>query len=235
MPISVSCPCGARFSVRGEWAGRRSVCPQCGATLAVEAGGAYVVEQPAKKAGAKFAQRMKNQPRYKPGLWDFISPYLAMWKVRLAIALAILVPTLTTLVRLGPVKAREEWAQMSPRVENDIRDVMHKGMVDHIEKAWTQVNIGYESAFSKPREMPTIEGLVLDAPTIMFSAPEKVSFRGTVSMAIPGKGGKAISMDMRGVCFTKARRVEGEISLGEPGEATLKISGHIADGAVVME
>lgn len=232
MPSSVSCPCGARFSVKGEWAGRRSVCPQCGATLAVEAGGAYVVEQPAKKAGAKFAQRMKNQPRYKPGMWDFISPYLAMWKVRLAIALAILVPTLTMLVKLGPVKAREEWAQMSPRVENDIRDVMQKGMAEHVEKAWIEVSGGNEAVFPKPREMPVIDALVVDAPTIMFRAPDKVSFRGSVMMVIPGKAGKGSSMNMHGECFIKTRRVEGEISLGE---GTLKIAGHIADGAVVME
>jgi hypothetical protein len=202
--------------------------------------GAPPVEQsrPARAPAIGLPPGYRARPRSKQAQVRFaISP-----KMMLLIGAFIVIPTVIWIVKAGPVRARDQWQVLEPQARKDIEDVVDKALADREEAAWQgfvadlgSASEGGGKAVARPRYVPRVNTLLIDSPTFMWNVPEKVPFQGRIGqfmIAGISAAGKPQLMDLRGVYYTRARRVEAEMQMDH---APVNVRGRIVAGAVVME
>ncbi len=261
MAIAVECGCGARFKVKDELAGRRGKCPKCGGVLMIEAAAipaepAYDMDdappersapaakpqaaatavaqaRPAKSPAMGIPRGRRLQPKQAP------TRFAISGKMIMLIAAFIVIPTVIWIVKAGPVHARDQWQAIGPQADDDIKDVVNKALADQenagLKSLAESLGDGADVSKFRPKYTPTVGTLLVDAPTIMWSVPEKVPFQARIGQYLAvgiSAAGKPQLMNVHGFYYTKTRRVEAEVEMnGTP----IKVMGRVVDKTVVMD
>src|SRR5882724_7811506 len=109
MAISVVCDsCGKRLNIKDELVGKKVKCPACKTVFTASPSGAVRVKPKApKEKGPKVSIS-----------WGFVS----------MIALAVAVVGIIVLIVFGPVRAKHQWDPMAEQAEQQVRDVVERGL-----------------------------------------------------------------------------------------------------------
>jgi hypothetical protein len=192
MPISVTCKCGKKLKVKDEWAGKRWKCPTCSATFQIPAPGIVAVKgKPKREAKAPAIH-------FSPTAIVFIS-------------LAVLIPTLIFLARIGPIKAQHDWDRISEQADYDVRDVMTRAL-----QAWLSIHTDYNPR--DPRLAPTASSPTFAVTAWMFSVPDPVGFIGKTREGI-----------YHGLYGTRSGEIDAQMLCG--GQE-VHVTGHVRNGNI---
>jgi hypothetical protein len=159
MPIVVACSCGKQFRAKDEHAGKRLRCPGCGQPLAIPGGAAPAAGLPTTKhsfgAGPQKPQ---------PGL--HISLSAGQWVL---VGIAILIPAFVLFVKLGPLKARDDWNRISSQAEYDIMDVTGKALRSIVPPV-------------RGHPPPSVKSVAFMTTGLVLSVPNDIGFTGMSSV-----------------------------------------------------
>src|SRR6266850_2394155 len=177
MAISVICDnCGKRLNVKDELVGKKVKCPACKTPFTASPSGSIRVKPKGpKEKGPKVAIS-----------WGFIS----------MIAGAVLVVGLIVAIIFGPVKAKKDWDPMAEEAENDVRDVVERGLQVHMER------IGLWSPGDKG-QAPNIHEVHMLWDMIVMGLPEHIRFKGTTTEG-----------EYTGTFNTKTQEVVADVEIG---------------------
>jgi hypothetical protein len=195
MPIVVACSCGKQFRAKDEHAGKRLRCPGCGQPLTIPGGGGAAAAAGLPTTKHSFGAGPQKQ---QPGL--HISFSAGQWVL---IGIAILIPAFVIFIKLGPLKARDDWNRISSKAEYDITDVTGKAIRSLVPPVR-----GHPPPSVKSVAFMTVGGL-------MMSVPDDIGFTGMSDV-----GG------FKGHYFPKTGEVEVELT--HWGQA-LKITGRVKE------
>jgi hypothetical protein len=204
MPISITCTgCQSVLKVRDELLGKRIKCPKCGASFT------------ASQAAATVRNKESNQ---KAGHGIHLSPGVIMFLCAL-----IFIPGTLLFWKLGPGKVRQQWAELEPKAEENVKDVVDRGL---------QAYLSQHGRFdpSKPHLTPQAHDVVFIISPMPFSMPEKVGFAGITTEGA-----------MTGRYFPATGQIEADVEIGgqgfpgavnRHGDKTISVAGQIKDGNV---
>jgi len=204
MAISVICDnCGKRLNVKDELVGKKVKCPACKTPFTASPSGAIRVKPKGpKEKGAKVAVS-----------WGFVS----------MIAGAVLVVGLIVAIVFGPVKAKKDWDPMAEEAENDVRDVVERGLQAHMDR------VGLWSPGDKG-QAPVIHEVHMLWDMMVMGLPERIRFKGTTTEG-----------EYTGTFNTKTQEVVADVEIGghvvpgvgeasKHGDTTIKVNGWNKDG-----
>jgi hypothetical protein len=154
MAISVVCDnCGKRLNVKEELVGKKVKCPACKTAFTASPSGAIRVKKVDKgKSGAVAIS------------WGFVS----------MIAGGIAVVGLVLMIVFGPVRAKGKWDPMAAKAEDDIRDVVERGLQVEMERK------GEWSPGAKG-QAPNVFEVHMLWDMMVMSLPEFIKFKGTTT------------------------------------------------------
>ena len=206
MPISVTCQCGKALRLKDEWVGKQAKCPGCGVTFMVPAMGGPV--KPVTTVAGPELYGSRQRPQEKEGIGSAIS---LSPKVITFLIVAVSVPVLIYLVKIGPVAARNQWEIISPKAESDITDVVTKAI---------QAESHFNTA--EARHAPGVQAVTMDA-TIIYRVPEVVGFSGRSSNGF-----------FNGKYNTKTGEVTAAVPRGWSA-GTMVVTGRVKNGKIDAE
>ena len=203
MAISVVCDtCGKRLNVKEESVGKKVKCPACKNPFVASPSGAIRVKKVEKGKAAKVSIS-----------WGFIG----------MIAGGVAVLGIILLIVFGPVRAKKEWDPMSAKAENDIRDVVERGLQVAMERKgeWSQGDKG---------QAPTVNEVLMLWDMMVMGLPEHIKFKGTTNQG-----------EYTGTYNTRTLEVNAEVELGGHvvagtgeaqvhGDTKAKVRGYNKDG-----
>src|SRR5688572_13898707 len=116
-----TCPkCKKQLKVRDELIGKKLRCPGCGNTF--DAGA---------PAAATGKQATRYDPSKKPTKAD--GPKVAInWGPIVGIAAVVLVIIGIAMLYFGPVKTKNEWEAIGSKAQDDVEEVVSKGLQAHM-------------------------------------------------------------------------------------------------------
>ncbi len=126
--------------------------------------------------------------------------------VMLACAL-VGVPLLIVLVKIGPVRAMDQWKDLEPAIRDYTYDVVRTVCMEQYK------GIVFDE-FMRP---PKVTNVMIDGPIMMFTLPNEVPIQGTSTEG-----------HFRGTYFTREKRFEIDINVGGDFQ-TIKVESHVDD------
>ncbi|HEY1921467.1 MAG TPA: hypothetical protein VGG44_01780 [Tepidisphaeraceae bacterium] len=189
MSIEVSCECGKRFTVGDQFAGKRGRCKACGRTVTVPAilptryPHALADEQipeakiaaqpqaaetrgPALPAYPSFHRPGRGPAQQSASARIHVSP-----KIVLLVLLAITIPAGIYLINQGPVKARNELAQIEPTAEGNITTQITRA----IQYVYAAFAFGDDEMGTQRHKSLNV---VFEDPVIMMHLPDSLQIQG---------------------------------------------------------
>jgi hypothetical protein len=202
MSISVVCDnCGKRLNVKDELVGKKVKCPGCKSGFTASPSGAIKVKKVEKGKAAKVSIS-----------WGFIS----------MIGLGVGVIGFILLIVFGPVRAKNQWDPMAAEAEQDVRDVVERGLQVHMDRKnlWSPGDKG---------QAPTLHEVHMLWDMMVLGLPEEIKFRGTTT-----EGGYT------GTFNTQTQEINAEVEIGggvvpgsgevtKHGDTTIKVRGYNKD------
>lgn len=206
MPVTVSCTgCGKQLTVKDEFVGKRLKCPQCGATFTASAAQA---RSPGKQTDAT--------PRIhlSPGIIALI-------------ATVVIIMSTLLMWNLGPGKVRAQWDKMHAQAEDDIKDVVGKGL-----QAYMSTHGSYDpsSAHAEPHAID----LTFIMSPLPFTMPETIAVAGTTTQGgfagkyHPNSGEVDVEVEIGGISLPGA-------GVQRHGDTHIQVTGRNKAGAVTVE
>ena len=205
MPVSISCTgCGKMLTVRDELIGKRIKCPQCGARFT---------------AAQAIAESRQKQSVGGIGHRIHISPTVIM-----VIVAVLLIPGGLLFWKLGPGKARQQFNEMLPKIDEDVKDV-----VDRALQAWLSQHEVFDPLH------PHLAPKTLDVQYVFgympITVPTKLHFAGLTTQGL-----------MVGDYFTHTGEIQVDVEIGgmatsgllvRHGNKVIKVAGHVTNGEVI--
>jgi hypothetical protein len=176
MAISVVCDnCGKRLNVKDELIGKKVKCPACKSAFTASPSGALKVKKIEKGKQAKVSIS-----------WGFIS----------MIALGVGVVGLIVAIVFGPVRAKNQWDPMAAEAEQDVRDVVERGLQVHMDRMglWSPGDKG---------QAPMLHEVHMLWDLMVMGLPEHIKFKGTTTEG-----------EYTGTFNTKTQEVVAEVEIG---------------------
>jgi len=204
MAISVVCDsCGKRLNIKDELVGKKVKCPACKTAFTASPSGAVRVKPKApKEKGPKVSIS-----------WGFVS----------MIALAVAVVGIIVLIVFGPVRAKHQWDPMAEQAEQQVRDVVERGLQVGMDRLnlWSPGDKG---------QAPMLNEVHMLWDMMVMGLPELIHFKGTTTEG-----------EYTGTYNTKTQEVLADVEIGGhvvggTGEATrhgdkiVKVKGYNKDG-----
>src|ERR1051325_5157844 len=204
MAILVVCDnCGKRLNVKDELVGKKVKCPACKTAFAASPSGAVKVKPKGPKEKAAKVSIS----------WGFVS----------LIAGAVAVVGFIVAIVFGPVRAKKQWDPMNEKAEEQVRDVVERGLQVAMDRSnlWSPGDKG---------QAPQINEVHMLWDMMVMSLPELIHFKGTTTEG-----------EYTGTYNTKTQEVLADVELGGhvvagTGEATVhgdkkvKVKGWNKDG-----
>ena len=191
MPIVVACDCGKQFRARDEDAGKRGRCPGCGQPVLIPSGDAT-----AGRAAHPMASKRKWAGSDKPTPGLSIGLSTGAWVM---IGFAVLVPAFVIFLKLGPIKARDDWNRISDQASTDITDVM--------------LRVLQAEAGPRPAHQPNVRSVAFMEIGISMSVPDIVGFTGMTTAG-----------SFKGLYHTHTGEVEADY---EGAKVTGRVKNHV--------
>lgn len=203
MAISVVCTnCGKRLNVKDELVGKKVKCPACKTGFT------------ASPSGAIKVKKMEKGPVGKVSIsWGFVSMIVG----------GVAVVGLILAIVFGPVRAKNEWDPMAAKAEDQVRDVLERGLQVHMER----IGLWFPGAKGQP---PTIHEVHMLWDMFVMGLPEHIKFKGTTSEG-----------EYTGTYNTKTQEVVADMEIGgvvvpgvgeaaKHGDTKIKVNGFNKDG-----
>ncbi|HEX8523438.1 MAG TPA: hypothetical protein VF669_14390 [Tepidisphaeraceae bacterium] len=207
MAISCTCECGKALRLKDEWVGKQAKCPGCGITFLVPAMGGPVRALQTVGGGAEmWGSRQRPQEKEGVGASISMSPMMITW-----IVIAIAVPVIILLIKIGPVAAQKKWTAMQDEVESNITSVVTRAI---------QSQARFNTAES--RHAPGVQAVTMDANVIMY-VPEWVRF-----------SGRSTNGMFNGRYNTKTGEVEADVPMFL-SKNLMHVTGRVKNGATEAE
>jgi len=204
MAISVVCDsCGKRLNVKDELVGKKVKCPACKTAFTASPSGAIKVKPKGPKEKAAKVSIS----------WGFVS----------MIALAVAVVGIIVAIVFGPVRAKNQWDPMNEKAEQQVRDVVERGLQVEMERLslWSPGDKG---------QAPQIYEVHMLWDMMVMSLPELMHFKGTTTEG-----------EYTGTYNTKTQEVLADVEIGghvvagtgeaqRHGDKKVKVKGWNRDG-----
>src|SRR5688500_1716047 len=217
MAMSVRCPgCGKQLNVRDQMLGKRLKCPGCGNTFTADA-------TTAAPAGAVPGARPTKDPRGEsrtPKL--HVSPGVIIFAL-----VAIALPTIFFVWRVGPGRVRAEWQKLEPIAAEDVKDVVTRAI-----QAYMSREGGFDPG--KSHQAPHALDITFVFSPMPWSMPERVGFAGSSTQGAfsgtyrPASGEVVAKVEVGGFALAGA-------GVGRRGDTVLNVTGRNKDGQVTVE
>jgi hypothetical protein len=201
MPISCTCQCGKALRLKDEWVGKQAKCPGCGISFVVPALGGPVKEATTVIGAEVWGSRQRPQEKAGAGASFSMSPTVITFLV-----IAILVPLIIVLIKVGPVRAQRQWREIEPDAESAITTVVTRAIQSESE---------FNTAES--RHAPGVQAVTMDA-TVITHVPEWVKF-----------SGRSTSGFFNGRYNTKTGEIEADVPKSFD-KGTMRVTGRVKDG-----
>ena len=224
MAMTATCPgCGKQLNVRDELLGKRLKCPGCGNAFTADA----TTAAPMGAAPAAAARFIPGSPRGKdprgqrtPKL--HVSPGVIIFAL-----VAISLPTIFFVWRVGPGKVRAEWVKLEPIASDDVKDVVTRAIQSHLSQ-----HGGFDP--SKSHRAPHAHDVRFVFSPMPWSMPQRVGFAGTSTDGAfsgnyqPRTGEIEAKVEVGGFALQGA-------GVGKRGDVTLNVTGRNKNGVVTVE
>lgn len=205
MPMSVSCTgCGSKLTVRDELLGKRIKCPKCGER--------FTATQAAATARVKDnAGTLSHRVHISGGM---IAMILAI----------ILIPGGLMFWKFGPGKARAQFMEMLPKMDDNVRDVVDRAL-EAYESQHAVLNA------MRARQTPHLHGVNYKLGYMPVSMPRQIPFGGLTTEGV-----------IIGTYTPATGEVQADLEIGgsaQPdlllrhGSTVIKVAGHMEGGNVV--
>ena len=204
MAILVVCDsCGKRLNVKDELVGKKVKCPACKTAFTASPSGAVKVK--AKGPKEKAAKVSIS--------WGFV----------FMIAGAVAVVGIIVAIVFGPVRAKNQWDPMNEKAEQQVRDVVERGLQVAMDRMnlWSPGDKG---------QAPQIYEVHMLWDMMVMSLPELMHFKGTTTEG-----------EYTGTYNTRTQEVLADVEIGgrvvagtgeaaKHGDKIVKVKGYNKDG-----
>lgn len=198
MAIQVQCGCGKSFQAVDALAGKKVRCPACGTMTPVPAGGS-----PAAAKGTKLGPSVAAARKTVRTV-----PAISLSPKAIAICCVLVgLPLLIVLVKIGPVRAMDQWRELEPLIDSYTYDIVTKVCRDQYKGV----------VFDQFVQPPKVTSLIIDGPIMMVTVPREVSIQG-----------RSTEGRFKGTYFTRDRRFEIEIGIAGDSQ-TFHVKSHVDD------
>lgn len=225
MSLTASCPtCRRQLNVRDELLGKRLKCPGCGNTFTADAtttrskaaSGTAVGAIPISKRAPAGPRSAERAPRV----------HVSRGVILLAVV-AIALPTIFFIWRVGPGKAMAEWRRIEPDAEQDVKDIVTRAI-----QAYHSARGDFDP--SKSHQAPHAHEVKFLISPMPWRLPESVGFGGNSTDGAfsgnyhPRTGEIDAIVDIGGFALAGA-------GVGRRGDVTINVTGRIKNGVVSVE
>jgi hypothetical protein len=205
MAISVPCTgCGSNLTVRDELLGKRIKCPKCGARFTA--------------AQAASVQRQKDNAGTLTHRFHISGGVMAM------IVAILLIPGGLLFWKLGPGKARAQFDEMLPKMDDNVKDVVDRSLQSYLSQ---------HDRFNprQPHMAPRTYLVNYKLGYMPITLPAKIPFQGLTSEGM-----------MVGEYTSATGEINADVEIGgssnpalllRHGNTTIRVVGHIDGGNVV--
>ncbi len=204
MAILVVCDSGGkRLNVKDELVGKKVKCPACKTAFTASPSGAVKVKPKGPKEKAAKVSIS----------WGFV----------FMIAGAVAVVGIIVAIVFGPVRAKKQWDPMAEKAEQQVRDVLERGLQVEMERGgmWSPGDKG---------QAPAIHEVQMLWDLMVMSLPELMHFKGTTTEG-----------EYTGTYNTKTQEVLADVEIGghvvpgtgeavRHGDRKVKVKGWNKDG-----